>query len=423
MLYSRIAESLQAISQSTPAKKAQIAACLLREASPDMLCPVVRLLLGELWPRWEEWEMGIGPEAVAAALAEVSRLSMKEMAGLREGERDMGIVAQMALFQKGQNSLSSEPLHARSVYDVLRQVSRQSGRESEQRKSSLLRGLFLQASPLEGRFIARTALRSMKAGIGRRTMISALAMALGHKPSEISQAFGLLPDMGLVAEAAGKGELEKIAMRPSIPVGFMIFGRCREEDAPGLSSNTSAMNGPALLPVYPGLRVQVHKSNRDVSIFTSRLRPIGSAFRSFEDIDADFILDAYLTGFQRAEAGFESSRICSHREILGYINRRRLTRKSSLSVSLLAYDILYLNGESLCSLPYLERRKSLIALLGPPRSIPFSGISSVEEQTAGGDAAGLLPEIRKAGGKALQVRQPHGLYLPGEAGRGDCIIR
>ena len=71
-----------------------------------MLCPAVRLLLGELWPPWEEREMGIGPEALMAALAEVSE---EDISGLRERLGEMGLVAEAALRQKGQHSLSASP--------------------------------------------------------------------------------------------------------------------------------------------------------------------------------------------------------------------------------------------------------------------------------------------------------------------------
>jgi hypothetical protein len=62
MHYSRIAQALQEISQAPRGCKADLAAGLLSEIEPDieMLCPAVRLLLGELWPPWEKREMGIG---------------------------------------------------------------------------------------------------------------------------------------------------------------------------------------------------------------------------------------------------------------------------------------------------------------------------------------------------------------------------
>jgi ATP-dependent DNA ligase len=92
--------------------------------------------------------MGIGPEALMKALAEVSE---EDVPRLREGLSEMGLVAEAALRQKGQHSLCSEPLQALSVYERLRRISGMSGYESEQRKNALLRGLFLEATPPGGK--------------------------------------------------------------------------------------------------------------------------------------------------------------------------------------------------------------------------------------------------------------------------------
>ena len=150
MRYSRIAQVLQEISQAPRGRKVDLAAGLLAEIEPEpeMLCPVVRLLLGELWPLWEGREMGIGPQALRAALAEVSD---QDLPALRERCRDMGMVAEAALLQKGQHSLFREPLQALSVYERLRRISALNGRESEQRKNALLRGLFLERTGCGGR--------------------------------------------------------------------------------------------------------------------------------------------------------------------------------------------------------------------------------------------------------------------------------
>jgi DNA ligase 1 len=100
MHYSRIARALQEISHAPRGCKADLAAGLLSEIEHDieMLCPTVRLLLGELWPPWEKREMGIGPEALMTALAEVSD---KDVPSLRERFHDMGMVAEDALGRKG----------------------------------------------------------------------------------------------------------------------------------------------------------------------------------------------------------------------------------------------------------------------------------------------------------------------------------
>ena len=413
MLYCQIAQALQDISQAPRSRKVDLTARLLADQDPEMLCPTVRLLLGELWMPWEEREMGIGPEALMTALAEVSEADVPR---LREGMGEMGLVAEAALRRKGQHSLSSEPLQALSVYERLRRISRMSGYESEQRKNALLRGLFLEATPLEGKYIARTALRNMLAGVGHKTMLAALIHALHCDQNRILRAYNLLPDPGSIAGMALNSGLEGISVQPETPINFMIIRSCT---APEFGCESRVF---AYLPKYPGLRVQVHKSKGVALIFTSRLRNITMDLNGLSQllsaIEEDFIVDANLIGYQEGK-------ICSQAEMVKYINRRRLSRRSQISPALLVYDLIYLEGEDVCSRPYLERRKRLVETLGEPKALPFRGVSPAEEKLLENNGAvqDYLALVIEHGGEGLMARDLQAAYCPGVGSGYDFIIR
>ena len=413
MLYCQIARALQEISQAPRSRKVDLTAHILADQDPEMLCPAVRLLLGELWLPWEEREMGIGPEALIKALAEVSE---EDVPRLREGLSEMGLVAEAALRQKGQHSLCSEPLQALSVYEKLRRISGMSGYESEQRKDALLRGLFLEATPLEGKYIARTALRNMLAGVGHKTMLAALIQALHCDQARVFRAYNLLPDPGSIAGMALNSGLEGISIQPRTPVNFMIV---HSRTVPEFGCESRAF---AYLPKYPGLRVQVHKSKGVALIFTSGLRNItmdlNGLSQSLSAIEEDFIVDADLIGFQ-------DGKICSQAEMVKYINRRRRSRRSQLMPALLAYDLIYLAGEDVCGSPYLERRKRLVETLGEPKALPFRGISPAEEKLLENYEAvhDYLALVSEYGGEGLMARDLQAAYCPGVSSGYDFIIR
>ncbi|MDD4652021.1 MAG: hypothetical protein PHQ34_07300 [Methanothrix sp.] len=412
MHYSKIAQALQEISIASRSCKADLAAALLSEITPDSenLCPAVRLLLGELWPPWEVREMGIGPEAVMTALAEVSD---QDVHSLRESLHEVGQVAEAALGQKGQHPLFHEPLEVRSVYERLARISEMSGKESEQRKNALLRGLFLEATPLEGKFIARTALRNMQAGFGHKTMIAAISSALHCDREKIERAYGLVPDLGKIAVMAQGGKLEDVTLQAKTPIRFMLF-RQSDPVVPG-----------CFLPRYPGLRVQVHKLKKDVLIFTGQLRDItaslGGISRLLEGIRSDFVIDSLLMGFH--DGAGKGKEICSQADMLRYINRRHLSRKSGIRPFLLAYDLIALQGESICSMPYQDRRKRLLSILGEPQALPFLGISPAGEHflTDLSEVADLLTNA--TGARALMERDLTAPYLPGKIAESDFITR
>ena len=418
MLYSQIASALQEISGSPRGGKSDRTAALLRQAAeePGMLCPMVRLLTGELWPRWEGRVMGIGPEAVTAALADLCDIDLSLE---RQQKGDMGLVAEAALQHKKQISLFDQPMDALFVYDGLRRISFFKGSDSDERKIAVLRGLFLLASPLEGKFIARTALRSMQAGLGPRTMIEALSSALACDRSSLARAFGLMPDLGRIAQVACLGRLDEVSIQPNHPARFMIYSR-RDEFYPA-----------PYLPKFPGLRVQVHKAGESVRIFTSQLRDISSSLeglcRDVGQLKPDFVADAILIGFVDLPSNKNSarSRICSLREMLRYINRRRPARKSIIRPAFLAYDLLAVEGKDICSMAYLSRRERMREALGLPQKMPFYGISPVEEQHLKDKGAmnDYLRLIQRAGAWGLLSRDPGGKYRPGEVAEKDFIIR
>jgi DNA ligase-1 len=292
----------------------------------------------------------------------------------------------------------------------MRRISSISGDGSEHRKNVILRGLFLDASPLEGKFIARTALRNMQAGMGHKTILSALCQAFNYKSQEIQRAYNLMPDPGSIAYASMHRKLQEITIRPTQPIKPM-FIRPGKAIIPG-----------AFLPKYPGLRVQVHEVKKEIFVFTSRLRNITKVLESHSfsigEGHGDFIIDADLIGLQEG-------RICSQAEMVKYINRRRLSRKSNISPVLMAYDLMYQGSKDLTGQAYKERHKRLLDVLGEPKLMPFIGISPAEERVFHEKEPldDYLRMVQNAGGKGLMGRNLEAAYFPGSFSDQDFIIK
>jgi DNA ligase-1 len=406
MLYSRVAYALKQISEAPRKDKVVLTSEVLAKTSPDLLCPTVRLLLGELWPAWKNREMGTGPEAISAALGEVSE---EDILRLRNDLGEMGAVAEEALKHKVQRPLSDEPLEAVFVYERLRRISDLEGPESLHRKRAVLRGLLIDATPLEGKYIVRTAMRSVQAGLGPQAMISAISMVFGCDYDDLLRAYSFLPELGLVAEAARRQRLAEIRIHPSCPVRPMI-----------IPAGDAVIPG-ACLPRFAGLRVQVHKVLDETYIFSSRYRDITPSLDGLAQelgcLKGNSIIDADLIGFA------DSKRLCQA-EMVRFINRGRLSRKSRIVPSLVAYDLIYLDGEDLTSHPYKERRSMLLGLLGEPKSLPFRGISAAEERIL--DDADLVRDYCRSvismGFCGLITRGLEGLYQPGARSSCDAFI-
>jgi DNA ligase-1 len=400
--YARIASVLEEISAAPRTERTRLAAAVLSQLERQILCPVVRLLSGELWPAWELREMGVGPQTIALALEGITGEDVPAIG-------EMGAVAEMALLNRSQRSLSLQPLEALFVYERLERISLLKGPQSEHRKSSILRGLFQDASPQEGKYIARTAVRSMLAGLGPQTMIRAFSSAWGCDPDAVRRAYQLLPELGLLAEAAQGGRLEEIKIQPSRPVRPMIF-----------SSGEAALPG-AYLPWAPGLKVQVHRKGKDAHVFTSRLHDIAPALSSLKEdlarLDQDFIADAQLLAFHEGI-------IQSAAEVIRYINCRHRSRRSRVLPALLAFDLIWLEGEDLVSMPFLERHKRLEQLLGEAKGPLIQGISAAELkiQHSPEEVNEYCRSVQSSGFLGLVAKDINAPYLPGGHSSGDALI-
>lgn len=407
--YERIAFALDEICQASRVRKIELASGLLSGLPLDALYQVVRLMTGDMWPPWEHLEMGIGPEAITDALEEISK---EDIAYLKSQMGDMGAVAKAALQHKIQHPLSAEPLDALDVYDTLRHISRFSGPESEHRKVAALRGLLLYATPLEGEYIAKTAMRNMGVGLGPQKMIAAISMAFRIGEAEVRRAYSLMPDLGMLAVAARQNELSRIEIQPQRPIKPMLI-------RPGAAA---AVLPAAHLPLYPGMMVQAHKSGGRSYIYSARLKDITSALPGLEkelsELKHEIILEARLLGFQDGKA-------VSQAEMVRYINRRHFARRSRVTPALGVHDILYLDGDDLTGLAYEERRSRLLGILGEPKEYPFKGISSLEERVVKDpeEMKSYLQQVLKEGCKGLMARDLEGHYIPGSNSQCDFQIR
>lgn len=407
LAYERIASLLEEISKAERGNKAGLAAGLLAGLPEELLCPCVRLLTGELWPSWEKREMGMGPEAVLDCLKEIST---EDVASLRKTFGEMGLVAEAAIRHKSQHSISTEHLEAMQVYKSVDRISRQHGPDSEHRQGAILRGLLLDAEPIEAKYISRTVMRNMLVGLGPQTQIAAIVKTFDVEYEQIRKAYALMPELGLVAKAAFAGTLAEVRIKPSRPVSPMLIRQGKIFNSPVPR---------AYIPNHSGLRVQVHKAEGEFFVYTMRLRDITSVmvglFRGLQAISHDLIAEAELLGFQ-------NGLMLGQQEMVRYINRRTLSRRSTVAPVLVLWDLLYLDGEDLTTLSYQERRKRLEEVLGDPKGATLTGIS-IAEQKVLERTIDVEEYSAREGSKGLIARDLLAPYQPGRFSDSDLYIR
>jgi len=185
-------------------------------------------------------------------------------------------------------------------------------------------------------------------------------------------------------------------------------------------SGEAALPG-AYLPWAPGLRVQVHKVEKELYVFTSRLNNIAPALSSLKEklaqLNRDFIADAELLAFHEGS-------IQSAAEVVRYINRRHRARRSNVTAALLAFDLIWREGEDLSGMPFLERHKLLQQMLGASEGLAARGISAAELKILQ-DQEGVeeyCQMVQRSGFLGLLAKDINAPYLPGRHSSGDSLV-
>ncbi len=411
--YIEIARTLEAVSrEERRADKAELVASLLKSLPPEMLRPVVRLLSGRLWPPWESREMGIGPEILGVVLEELSGQGRLPEAKLT----DLGDLAEILVQKRSQQTLTSSMMDALQVYDALRQISAQKGAGSLFRKKSLLMGLFLNASPIEAKYIARTVLGKTMVGLGPSLMSAAIGRAFSADEALVKRAYARLPDFGMVALNAFRGEIFEVRLAPPNPARFMLYERKNQP----LDAIWGAGRA-AYVVRYGGLRVQVHKFNDQVFIYSSQLRNVTPSLQDLAEevmrVKGNFVLDGEFLLVQQG-------RILPLSEMVGRINLKGRSRDLAIP-SFAASDLLYLNGKELIEKSYAERRQLLGRALRDVAGRPLYAKVFLAKELVSDDPNKVNELLRWSldqGFRGLVLRDLGGLYTPGSRSRWDAVI-
>ncbi len=366
-------ERLEATSKRLEMRAALVE--LIRPLRPPDLSRVLYLSQGLLRPEYEGVELGVADSLARRAVAMATGVPESTVAQRVKRSGDLGSTAAELL--EGVRRLDSrEPLTVAGVYGELTAIAEAKGPGSQETKVDILSRLLVKATPVEGKFLVRFVLGTLRVGVREMTILDALAGAFADGAKEtrarIEAAFNLSSDLGLVASALvdqGVAGLEGITIEVGRPVRPMLAER-----EPSLEAVLERMEGSAALEYkYDGLRIQAHvPKHGPVRLFSRRLEEVSAQFPE---------LTAELPGAVRsAPAILEGECVPIDRdtgEILPFqeVSRRRgrkhdLDRlREEVPVCLFTFDVLLEEGRPVYSRPFPERREILARMLSPSERI------------------------------------------------------
>src|SRR5581483_9516186 len=347
---------------------------LFKRADADDMAAIIYLSQERLAPNYEPIEFGIGEALCAAALSQVTGISREEIRKLYKEKGDYGDVAESLLPKKGKG------LEVDQVFERLRAIATTSGDGTVEKKVSLLADLLKHMSAREARYLLRIPMGHLRLGVGDMTVLDGLSWsATGDKSlrPELERAYNISSDLGLVATTFKKGggkALKKIKLAVGRPIRMELAERAKSAE-----EIIQRMGECALEPKVDGFRVQAHKDGSKVRLFSRNLEETTDMFPD--------VADAVRSQIRAKQAIVEGEAIAfdpdtgDFRPFQETIQRKRKygidEMKQSLPLRLLAFDVLFIDGEDVTDKPYKERHARLGKLIADG-----AGIQLIEQQIA-----------------------------------------
>jgi len=334
---------------------------------------IVYLLQGMLVSNIKQFpKLGLAEKMIIDALSLHSGINKKKIQDVLIKKGDIGAAAEVILSKnKKQKSLfdfddgtkeSKPSLEISEMYSSLQKIALTDGAGSQDSKLGILRGLMRKISPLETKYLLRIITSTLRVGVSSMTIIDGIALGLtGEKKNReiIERAYNLHPDLGDVTRIlAEKGieELRAIDIKYGTPVQSMLASRVPYKEI------INKLGSPCIAEYkLDGERIQVHKQNNQIQLFSRRLLDISDQYPDvceyiIENINAqNVIIEGEVVAMNSSYKIMLPFQVLSKR-------RRKYDIEDmtkDVPVCLFLFDLLKFEEQSYIEEPLLVRRKKL----------------------------------------------------------------
>ncbi len=392
-----------------------LAAAYIKTLSGQEIGAAVNMMVGRAFPSYSQKTLDVSWSTLTRIFENISVFDWGILGQAMAKTGDIGSATKAVLEQtkaRKQTQLTQNPLTITEVRVTLEGIAQAQGSRSRTKKERLITTLMGQAEPIEAKYLVKIFTAEMRTGLQEGLMEQAVARAFDVKLQKVQHAAMVLGDIGEVAailKMKGSKGLDKVGFSVFRPVKLMLA-----QTAESVQEALSEQGGKSAFEYkYDGVRVQIHKQNNVVEIFSRRLSDVTTSLPE--------VVEVVKQNMQGQSTIVEGEVISL--DIAGYpIAFQHLMRRfrrvrgvadmaAKIPITLFLFDILYLNGESLITKPYTQRRQILAQTAG---KIQLSK-QIVTDQTT--QAAEFLKEALAAGNEGLMAKKLDSQYTPGRRGK------
>ena len=418
MLYSDMVACYRIMESTTKRGELTDALVSLFKRTPkNIVDKVTYLNQGKLYPDYMGVEIGVGEKMAMKAISLASGIEQSKVEEAYRRLGDLGSAAEEVLSKRVQTSLLSGHLTVVQVYDTLDRIARTSGGGSLDARLSLLAGLLVNANPEEAKYIVRTAIGKLRLGVADYTALDALAIAFtGDKSKrvELERAYNLCSDLGLVAATVareGFEGLKSFKVQAGRPIRPMLAERLSTS-----SEIIEKMGGVCSAEYkFDGERMQIHKMEREVVIFSRRLEQITSNYPDAVELAKSAIkASTAILECEAVAVDKDSGDLLPFQQLMH--RRRKYGIKEameSIPISLFFFDVLMVDGEDMTRMKYSERRRVLESVVAAGERVQLAPARRVRSPVV---LERYMEEAIQAGCEGLMVKALDGVYQAGSRG-------
>ena len=381
----------------------------------------VLFLSGRVFPAGSNLTLNIGFTTIMQSLSEIALLDIKDIQNIHLKYGDIGAIAEYAVSKKYVISLfnQQDKLDLNYLYHQFKKIATITGSGSNRNKKNILKGLLIACSPLESKYLIKIITGEMRIGSVESLMEVAISRAFDKELKLIREAMLISGDISQVAVLAKKNLLHNAIMKPFVPVSFMLADVMFSAE-----EIINYYNKPLICEYkYDGIRLQLHKFNKEVRLFSRNLVEITYAFpelvkaaiettiettNTMLSNQVDFIVDGELIAFKNGKP-------LHFQELQKRLRRKNVTNSIQTEVPIyyFIYDIMYFKNYQVLKKSLFDRKDILssISFKEPIINSSYKIVESIEKVIA------IFNESKDNGYEGLVVKDPLSQYHPGKRGR------
>jgi DNA ligase 1 len=312
----------------------------------------------------------------------------------------------------GQSRLTEHSLTIRDVYDTLERIAKTSGSKSRDRRLSLLQTIFTQTAPIEAEFLTRMVLGEMRIGVVEGVLLDAIAEASGVPRDTVRRAHMLHGDIGDVAGLAmsrGTPALQRISLRLFVPIKPML-AEMADTAQQVLAEHE---DGTAFEYKFDGARIQIHRKDDKVRIFSRRLTDVTDSIPEIVDFAkkhvkaSEFLIEGEVVAIGAGDKPVPFQDLMRRfRRVHGIEDMA-----GKIPLKLYLFDALQVDGKTLIDQPYTDRWRILSQIVPRERLAPRVITSDVEKVES------FMRSALKEGHEGLMAKSLSSNYSIGARGK------